>query len=270
MIDNIITQDEIVALLNGECPQTPSEGKESRRTPRLYHWYLEKATSDDGTECALAHGNVTGHKRIADTTFINTSKVENIEVREETEEVIIRTMNTEYHCRLSDCDYSRPDTYDLIPGLSEHAAKYEKGKEYQQDDNTILLVLSDHESYYFETMLIKENGNTHRGEMHPHIGTFQDSCLIRCAGYEQSIDIRYFPHHRHLETYAWEAGQFPVYLENSGEDMIYYTTNEGVIELKPGERKLVSKENASAADDIPFLDRSDLYPAVHIDGDILM
>lgn len=258
----MLSQNEIVSLLSGEWPVSLGE-QESCRTPRLYHWYVEKYTSNDGTECVRAHGNVTGHKVLQDTLFIRTSRIMSIEVKEEMGEVMIQTKNTEYHCRLSDCDFSKPDTYELISGMAEYAAKFGKEKEYQQDDDTILLVLSDHESYYFETMLVKKNGKIHRGKMYPHIGMWQDSCLISAEEEGRFIDIRYFPHCQHLETYCWETGQLPVYLENSGEDVIYYTTYDGVIELKPGERKLVSKENVMNADETPYLDRSDLYPAVY-------
>ena len=257
----MLSQDEIMALLSGEEP-LPSPEEEDKYTPHLYHWRIEKSVHPyTGKEYVLAHGVVTGHRRLTDTTFIHTSPVQHIEVDRETEQVCIRTKNTEYHCRLSECDFSKPGTCEFIPGLSEYAEKYEREKEYDQDDNTILLILSDHESYYFKTALIKRSGVIHRGWMRPHIGTFQDSCLISCKGYEQRIDIRYFPHYRHLETYCWETDNLPVYLENEGDSAIFYRTYEGLIELKPGERKLVSKENAMSDEDAPILDQGDLYPA---------
>lgn len=257
----MISQEEINALLSGMPLHSHEE--ESRYTPHLYHWFLEKRVhSDTGEEFTIAHGNVTGHKRLTDTTFINTSKVIHIEVDRENEQVCIQTKNTEYHCKLSDCDFSKSETYEYISGLSEYAEKYKQEREYEQDDNTILIVLSDHESYYFKAAIIKKDGKTYKGEMHTHVGTFQDSCLIECYEYGYSIDIRYFPHFKHLETYCWEADGLPVYLENEGDDTIYYKTEEGMIELKPGERKLVSSENAMKADEIPVLDKGDLYPVI--------
>ena len=122
------------------------------------------------------------------------------------------------------------------------------------------MVLSDHERYYFKAMIVKENGKIHKGEMRPHIGSFQDSCLISCPGYGQ-IDIRYFPHYQHLETYCWKTEGLPVYLENAGDDVVYYTAPVGVIALNPGERKLVS-EDAVTADAGLILNRGDLYPAM--------
>lgn len=244
---------------------SPEENRSSR-IPRLYHWFLDQCTRDDGTEYTRAHGNVTGHKSLPDTLFIHTSRIEHIEVKEDAGEVMIQTKNTEYHCKLADCDFSKPGTYDHIPGLAEYAEIYGKEKEYQQEDNSILLVLSDHEGYYFKAISVKENGNVRKGSMYPHIGTYQDSCLLSCDGCEKRIDIRYFPHSQHLETYCWETGGLPVYLENAGDEKIYYTANEGTIELKPGERKLVSEENVMQHDERPVLSRGDLYPAVVLDG----
>ncbi len=68
--------------------------------------------------------------------------------------------------------------------------------------------------------------------------------LTRCKEYGGAIDIRYFPHCRHLETYCMETDGLPVYLENNGDGVIYFTANVGVIELEPGGRKLLSEENA--------------------------
>lgn len=275
-VDNIVS-DDLLSELNDileDIPKVEEDPEPIKRSAKLHHWYLDKLTWADGTEGCRARGNVTGHYRLKDTEFIHTSGVRSVEVNRETEEVIIQTYNTEYHCLLSECDFSHKDTYELIPFLTEYSEKYTKENKYDQEDNSILIVLSDHEQYYFETAVIKEEGKTYIGTMHPHIGTFQDSCLLYFDeydeehGYEKHIDIRYFPHSQHLETYSWCTEALPVYLENTGEGKIFYTTYEGVIELKPGDRKLVCKENAINEDEEPFLDCSDLYPAVllgHVD-----
>ena len=250
------------------------KAKPIKRSAKLHHWYLEKQTWVDGTEGCRARGNVTGHDKLQDTAFITTSDVSFVEVDRETDEVVIRTFNTEYHCLLSECDFSHKDTYELIPFLTEYSEKYTKEKKYEQEDNSILIVLSDHDEYYFETAIMKEDGKIYKGTMHPHIGTFRDSCLLHFNEYndgldfEKRIDIRYFPHAQHLETYCWHTKGLPVYLENSGEGEIYYTTYAGVLELKPGERKLVCKENAINEDEKPVLNRRDLYPPIILDMDI--
>lgn len=237
--------------------------------PMIHNWYLEKYAHHDGQTSYLAWGNVTGHDRLADTTFIHTSEVMSTRIDEENEECIIQTRNTEYHCRLSECNYDMPDSYEVIAELEKLRKKYSKKKQYKLEDNSVLIVLSDHEEYYFECALVKENGIILAGGMSPHIGTFQDSCLIRFDGFGRTshtgIDIRYFPHYAHLEAYAWDTEGFSVYLENAGESTIFFSTPEGVIELLPKERKLVSKENTISDEDKPFLSGADLYPAVFID-----
>lgn len=235
--------------------------------PRLYHWYISRRLCMNGETAAVAHGNVTRHRKLPDTMSIRTSKIMEIRMDQEAEQVVIRTQNTEYYCRLSDIDFSKSGTGEFLPEFPAYAEKYGKRKEYLQDDNTILLILSDLETYYFENMILKKNGKVYEGKMNPHIGTCQDSCLIRCPEYENKVDIRYFPHIRHLETYCRETDGLPLYLENSGDSVIYFTTNEGVFELEPGIRKLAAKENTKAASEIPELDREDLFPAVELSPD---
>lgn len=66
--------------------------------------------------------------------------------------------------------------------------------------------------------------------------------LTRCKEYGGAIDIRYFPHCRHLETYCMETDGLPVYLENNGDSVIYFTANVGVIELEPWEESFCQKK----------------------------
>lgn len=242
---------------------------EEKRKAKLHHWYLEKIIQADGTEGCIARGNVTGHYRLDDTNFIHTSLLESLEVNRETEEVTIITRNTKYLCRLSECDFSRGDTVCFIPFLSEYGDKYNKEKEYEVDECSILLVFSDHENYYFETAIAKENGVLFKGTMSPHIGMLQDSCLVNFSefsqkfNYERIIDIRYFPHCKHLETYSMETAGLKVYIENAGENEIFITAPVGVIEVVPGERKRICKEN-TVLKNVWELDQGDLYPAAVI------
>lgn len=231
---------------------------------KLHHWYLYKIERDDDIELYIAFGNVTGHNKLPDTIFTHTSNIKTIHFDQEAEKVIIQTLNTEYHCLLSECNFSKKDTYELIPCLKEYSKKNLKNK-YEQEDNSILIVLSDHETYYFETAIIKKDGKDYLGMIDSNIGRYQDSCIIRFREYtnvhgrNNDIDIRYFPHHQHLETYSWCTQGLPVYLENAGDDVIYYTTDVGVIELKPGDSKLVCKENTIQENELPLLDQEDLY-----------
>lgn len=41
---------------------------------KLHYWYVDK-TERNGKSYILAHGSVSGHKKLEDTTFIHTSKI---------------------------------------------------------------------------------------------------------------------------------------------------------------------------------------------------
>lgn len=142
-------------------------------------------------------------------------------------------------------------------------------KDYVLVDNSVLLVFSDFKRYYFDKVYARVNGKKYDGTMQPHIGMIQDSCIITIGVEEKSellkknfVDIRYFPHFQHLEMYVWSVGELPVYMENSGQDLIYVTTQVGVIQLNPGKRVLVDRENAMECNDNMVLSKSDLYPAI--------
>ena len=94
-------------------------------------------------------------------------------------------------------------------------------------------------------------------DAHPHVGMFKDSFLI--FGQGAKIDLRYFPHFENIEFYAERTDGKPFFLENIGDIELYAKTSKGIIRLNPGERKLVSEENAQKDD--PFLLGGDLYPA---------
>ena len=112
-------------------------------------------------------------------------------------------------------------------------------------------------------------GKNYAGAMQPHIGMIQDSCIITIHVEENSelllknyVDIRYFPHFQHLEMYVWSVGRLPVYLENSGKELIFVTTQVGVIPVNPGKRVLVDMNNAMEQNGNVGLNYSDLYPAL--------
>ncbi len=121
-------------------------------------------------------------------------------------------------------------------------------------DDSILIILSDHFEYYFDSAFVKHNGISERISMDVHFGMSIDTCLIRGAieerkGYKKNstrIYIYYKPHFYHLESYAWEVAGFDVYFENTGEYALYFTTPVGIIEVAPGKRLLANRENAIA------------------------
>lgn len=115
-----------------ENEQNMLQEEKGKDLSHLYYWYIKRHTRFDGTKYARAYGNVVGHRKWPNGMRVHTSRIENIEVEEENDQVIIQTLNTEYRCRLADCDFSEPDTYEFIPKLSEYAVKYGKGSKQEE------------------------------------------------------------------------------------------------------------------------------------------
>ena len=129
------------------------------------------------------------------------------------------------------------------------------------EENSILIRFGNNREYYLDSLWVNHDGEVVRlTDIYPHIGMFQDSIL--CMMDEYRIDIRYFPYQfGNIEFYSFETDGKPVYIENFGDSEFKAEVYGKVYVLKPGERKLVSIENASNSK----LDNySDMYPAVEI------
>ena len=232
---------------------------------RLFHWYIEEFKKDDDVY-AVAWGNVQGHYRLADTTFIHTSVIKSVTVDEESEQVIIQTLNTEYLCPLNVCCYEKGDTSKFVENFETYREKFSNvmPKEYEVSSESVLLVFSDHERYYFETAFCKHKDECVKMSGGAHIGTFQDSFLIRhyAEKWEGSIDIRYFPHEGNLEFYMMSVpDNMDIYIENSGESELYFKAPGGTMKVGAGERKKVCNESLEPKESLPLLPGGDLYPA---------
>lgn len=74
-----------------------SENRNREKRAQLHYWYVDRMRQN-GKEYILAHGIVSGHKRLTDTMFIHTSEIQSITINKNIEELIIATRNTEYYC----------------------------------------------------------------------------------------------------------------------------------------------------------------------------
>lgn len=235
------------------------------KVPRtmLRYWHVDKRR-DEGTgeEYLLAHGNVTGHKRLVDSTFIHTSVIQEMKINGVSGELEIQTMNTKYYCPLVYCNFKRQDEYaGLIPDYGSIKKKYSNTiKTPTIEAGKVLLILSNFDEYYFNSLYYIPEGEKEpiKYTAYPHIGTFQDSFLIQDENWDK-IDLRYFPHYQNIEFYAEHIGGKPLFVENIGDITLFADTSEGIIKLEPGDRKEVCKENAES--DICGLPGGDLYPA---------
>ena len=230
------------------------------RKVMLHNWYIEDHLSQRNGRYALAHGIVTGHTRLPDSIFCHTSKIRETYVNGEGE-LVIRTMNTEYHCPLNSCDWEKQDQYpDMIPDYNKIKVEYkDETLRPEIESGKVLLVLSNFCHYYFHSLYCIPEGADKPCEYSgdAHIGMFQDSYLVEAD--HGRIDLRYFPHFQNIEFYSEHTEWMQLFLENVGDVMLYAKTSVGTIKLNPGERKEVRKENAEA--ETPSLPNGDLYPA---------
>ena len=238
-------EQTIEKLLSGDAP----------KTPMLHNWFV---SGNDAK--MIAHGVVTGHKKLPDTMFIHTSPIKGIEIDSECGEATIITMNTIYRCPLNSLKFSEQDNHPEL--IHDYEAVREKFsvpfEEPEIEQGKVLLVLSDHDEYYFHSLCVKDkDGKPVKYSAHPHIGTFQDSYLISADG--GKVDLAYFPHFRNIEFYSCHTDNRPLYAENIGESVIYIGCQGHDYKLDPGERKELVEDNAEK--DVPDLPDGDLYPA---------
>lgn len=221
----------------------------------LHYWYVCEERGG-----LIAHGIVTGHKKLPDSTKIHTSPVLSIEIDAEQEEAILTTKNTVYRCPLRYCYFRNQDKCpEILPDYKVLKEQYQEKIELPEiEPGKVLLVLSDFDNYYFHSLCVKdEAGNLMEYFTYPHIGIFQDSFLIY-NDYE-NIDLRYFPHFRNIEFYETETNGMPLYAENIGMNTLYIRLGGMQFSLKPGERKELTEENAEEI--VHDLPDGDLYPA---------
>ena len=230
------------------------------RPTKLFDWHVDLSEREEGP-VLHAHGTVTGHPRLPDSMFVNTTRILHFVIDHEKGEAILQTRNTLYHCPLSYLHFSEQDQWpDALP-------EYELLKEKYKDKKTgptiepgkVLLVICNFTEYYFHSLYYQPEGTDAPLEAsgYPHIGTFQDSFLIGTKNHE--IDLRYFPHYQNIEFYSEDTDDKPWYIENIGDVTLFAKTSKGLIKLLPGERKEVCSKNAVA--EKPVLATGDLYPA---------
>ncbi len=226
---------------------------------RLYNWYV-KEYQKDTEKYLIGKGIVTGHPRIPDTNRMSTSNVKAIYTDFEHGEVILTTVNNVYHCPIEDCYWSRQDEFpDLIPDYNLAKARFQTQEDPSIDPGKVLLVLSNHDEYYFHSLYFKETEQDEPCHYcgYAHVGMVQDSYLIEAI--DAQIDLRYFPHFKNVELYSEDTNGKPLYLKNIGTSALFVKTSKGMIKLEPGDRKEVCPENAE--DDCPPLPKGDLYSA---------
>lgn len=229
------------------------------RKVMLHNWYIDENESEKHGKYAVAHGIVTGHRRLPDSEMCHTSRIRETYINGD--ELVVLTLNTEYHCPLNFCKWRKQDQYpELVPDYKKIKETY-MGKEVSPtiEPGKVLLVLANYCEYYFHSLYFVPEGKNKPCEYcgSAHVGMFQDSFLIEDEMH--TIDLRYFPHWQNIEFYMQDTNGMPLFIENIGDSVLYAKTSVGTLKLEPGDRKEVTKENAES--ETPELPNGDLYPA---------
>lgn len=233
---------------------------------RLFQWYIDKSESH-GRTWWFTTGIVLGHPELLDSQWMDhSSEIVGISVDEKKEEICIETRNTVFHGPLAECDFAAESSYEYFPDLGKYRGIYEpKQNQYEMEDDTVLLVFSDHAYYYLKYGAIRQNGERKKLKKGVHVGTYQDSVLV----YPEDefltgcLDIRYFPHPGHVKFYSLDyPNECRLFVENQGDREFYIDySRDSRIQLLPGERKLYDSSNTMPKSEGPMLMGGDLYPA---------
>lgn len=210
-------------------------------------------------------GIVTGHKRIQDGHHADTTSILGCEINWKKEEMLIQTRNTLYHCAFAECDWRHQDKNpDAFPEYAEIRKKYRNYKAEHIpaiEPGKVLLTLSDCDEYYFHSLYVQKKDVEEPLDWcgAANTGRVQDSyCIDIYENEMEAYNISYLPHLKNIELYCIYLDDMPLYVENIGYTTLYVQCG-GVIELKPGERKEVCKENRMKEPPY-YLPDGDLYP----------
>lgn len=244
------TDKEMIALACKEMDTYIGKvmsGEIRERKLMFHYWYIDKIEKPNSElSFVYGHGYVTGHAKIHDSEFINTSVIQNVEVDEFEGMVIIHTKNSAYYCPIEYCDFEKQDKFpQLIPDYEMLRRQYyKKMPDPKIEAGKVLLIVSNFDPYFFNGMYYLPDGAKKRARYTADIkqGTFQDSFLIDAQDY--GIDLGYYLHYQSIELFSEQTGGRPFFVENIGDVKLYVKAACGTIALNPGERKEIKRENA--------------------------
>ena len=183
----------------------------------LKYWYITAVKKGEWEGC-IAHGIVHGHQRLADGIPIHTSAISAVTVAKDM--AVIKTKNSEYHCRLDEASFDLFDEQGqgVLPGFEKLREKYERRLEVPGQGDGALIVLDGEAEYYFVGAAYRCGGEVIEVRVPTvHLGMVQDSVLMGCfiERTEQAIDYRYFPFPGKVEFYSW-TNELDTYITNAG------------------------------------------------------
>jgi len=198
---------------------------------RLSNWGFAKFW--DGKDI-YGFGVVTGHKRFADGTFISTSKVEMLLVKED--RLLMQTYSgSMYELVFEDMNLHRlektkealpkiksPDKEKIGEELFDRCLKLSEEKELKRQEGIAKriapgdLYLQTSELYIQHAYFKKEDGTLIPLDYQVHSGIYADSILLIETGV---VDFRFLPRGGDtiMKPYSWSEGMKALVVENIGK-----------------------------------------------------
>ncbi len=213
-------------------------------TYRLDRWCLEGSQLDDGDYMFVAWGNVYGNPKFSNGYYIHTSPIEFATFSFDSL-IIFTESGSQYELPFSGFNTETERDTKVYRAAGIDAALMKKicarsRREVTRRQKEVGKRLGPNELYLevagrasvADAWFKDENGTTHRINPSCHVGTFQDSWLMRGPG---MVDFRLFP-----EAFGWE----PYHVSDNIERVHFYNTSDQDVELRVhrNERKLPAGE----------------------------
>ena len=211
---------------------------------KLTDWFLSRLEYDG--ECFyIVHGNVSGHPKLQDGIFINTSKIEKVTEDLDNNRLIMLThSNNTYELTLATINFNNIEyTKQFLEVFDISASVLEPCKRLHDESEIKLLsevdsILENNELFlktfgvYTQRAFYKDDtGKVREILVRPHIGMFQDSYLI--TDWEDGkVDFRYFDKPNGIEPYHWSDGLKAVKIKNEGASDILFLADTSIACLR--------------------------------------
>lgn len=123
-------------------------------------------------------------------------------------------------------------------------------------NNSVVLSFNLNELQVNIDGVVKRGDKTEKLQVSCHVGMIMDSFIIKSE--DDKVDIRFlWPR---LQNYMLDlADELKLFLQNDGENELYFRFDFGTIRINPGERKEVCKENIDLSEKMNILESMIAY-----------
>jgi len=258
----------------------------------LFKWKFIRTSN-----CTQVEGVVCGHNILYDMSLITTSMVKSLKLNRESLKVTCLTNNTEYSLSLFELNHEcyrktiedlmsllelKADD-DLIRKIKDYYDSYEENRIqklknlFVQFDIDGILSLGDNREWYFNYFAYRIGDEVCiQTKVRAHIGTFQDSVIIRNSiGEAKRADLRYFPYQNNkLSFYNFDLltnhssrNHLRIYVENIGRQSLNIGTKWGYSYIITPENSVILSRRDLESGIEGSVTGKDLYPARMLEDD---